>query len=187
MSTQNNLQGSRVGRDGWRRRVWYMSIFAMLGALMFCSKIIMEFLPNIHLLGMFTMVATLVFRTKGLIPIYIYVFLNGLFAGFNAWWVPYLYIWTVLWAMTMLLPRRMPRWLCVIVYPVVCSLHGFAFGILYAPAQALFFDLNFEEMIVWISTGALFDVIHGVSNFFAGLLVYPMAELLRKLMKKQNI
>ena len=67
------------------------------------------------------------------------------------------------------------------------SLHGFAFGILYAPAQALFFDLNFEEMIVWLSTGAVFDVIHGISNFFAGLLVYPMAELLRRLVKKQHL
>ena len=65
---------------------------------MFCSKVIMEALPNIHLLGMLTMVYTLTFRWKALIPIYIYVFLNGLYAGFNVWWVPYLYIWTVLWA-----------------------------------------------------------------------------------------
>ena len=28
-----------------------MAVFAMLGTLMFCSKILMEFLPNVHLLG----------------------------------------------------------------------------------------------------------------------------------------
>ena len=71
-------------------------LFGILSALMFVSKIVMEALPNIHLLGMLTVTYTIVFRKKALIPIYVYVFLNGLFAGFNAWWVPYLYIWTVL-------------------------------------------------------------------------------------------
>ena len=50
-----------------------MVIFSMLGTIMFCSKIIMEVLPNIHLLGMFTMVFTVAFRKKALIPIYVYV------------------------------------------------------------------------------------------------------------------
>ena len=82
--------------------------FAMLGTLMFCSKIMMEWAPNIHLLGTFTMVYTLTYRKKALIPIYVYVLLNGIYAGFSLWWIPYLYIWTVLWAVTMLLPRKMP-------------------------------------------------------------------------------
>ena len=164
-----------------------IALFAMFGSLMFCSKVIMEALPNIHLLGMLTMVLTLTFRWKALIPIYVYVLLNGLYAGFNAWWVPYLYIWTILWAITMLLPKRMPKWLSYVVYPVVCSLHGFSFGILYAPAQALFFGLNFEETLVWISTGAVFDITHGISNFAAGLLVVPLTAVLQKLCRRYNI
>lgn len=159
----------------------------MFGALMFCSKKIMEVLPNIHLLGMFTMVLTLTFRFKALIPIYIYVFLDGLFLGFNVWWYPYLYIWTILWAITMLLPKRMPRWLCCVIYPVVCSLHGFAFGILYAPAQALFFGLNFEETLVWVAGGAVFDIVHGVSNFAVGLLIFPFSNLIKKLARRQGL
>ena len=78
--------------------MYELVLFAMLGMVMFVSKIVMEFLPNIHLLGMLTMVYTIVFRTKALIPIYVYVFVNGLYAGFAMWWVPYLYVWTVLWA-----------------------------------------------------------------------------------------
>ena len=95
----------------------------MLAALMFCSKIIMEVLPNIHLLGMLTVVYTVVFRRKALIPIYIYVIINGVYAGFAPWWVPYTYIWAVLWAAVMLLPKKMPRKVAFIVYPIVCSLH----------------------------------------------------------------
>ena len=158
-----------------------MTVFATYAALMFISKIVMEFLPNVHLLGALTMVAALVFRKKALIPIYLYVLLNGVFAGFSVWWVPYLYIWTLLWGMTMLLPKKMPRGVAALVYPTVCSLHGFLFGILYAPAQAIFFGLTMEETLIWIASGAPFDVIHGISNFAAGLLVLPLSDLTKRL------
>ena len=153
----------------------------MLGTLMYCSKVIMSVLPNIHLLGMLTMTYTVVYRAKALIPIYIYVMLDGLFSGFNFWWLPYLYIWTVLWAITMLLPKKMPLKIAAIVYPIICALHGFAFGTLYAPAQALMFGLNFEQTVAWIIAGIPFDVIHGVSNIFTGMLVIPFSELMKKL------
>ena len=84
-------------------------LFALLGSLMFVSKLLLEFLPNIHLLGMFTTAYTITYRRRALIPIYVYVMLNGLYAGFQMWWLPYLYIWAVLWAMVMLLPKNMPK------------------------------------------------------------------------------
>ena len=164
-----------------------MAVFAMLGTVMFCSKIIMETLPNIHLLGMLTMAYTVAFRKKALIPIYLYVILNGLYAGFNVWWVPYLYIWTVLWAVTMLLPRRMPKGVKCVVYPIVCCLHGLTFGILYAPAQALLFKMSFQATVAWIASGFVFDLLHGIGNLFAGLLIVPLSELLIRLMKRQPI
>jgi energy-coupling factor transport system substrate-specific component len=165
-------------------RVFELVLFPMLGALMFCSKLIMEALPNIHLLGMLTMTYTLVFRKKALLPIYIYVMLNGLFAGFSMWWFPYLYIWTILWGLTMLLPRRMPKKVATVVYPILCALHGFAYGALYAPAQALMVGLNFEQTLAWIVAGIPFDLIHGVSNFAVGLLILPLSELLKKLIAR---
>ena len=156
-------------------------LFAMLAAIMFCSKVVMEFLPNVHLLGVLTMVYTIVFRKKALIPIYGYVLLNGLYAGFSIWWVPYLYIWTILWGITMLLPRKMPKGVKAVVYPTVCALHGFAFGVLYAPAQAIMFGLNGEQTLAWILSGLGFDLIHGIGNLAVGLLILPLSELLTRL------
>ena len=150
---------------------------------MFISKIVMEALPNIHLLGMLTVTYTLVFRKKALIPIYVYVLLNGLFSGFNAWWVPYLYIWTILWGATMLLPKNMPKAVACVVYPIICALHGLCFGILYAPVQALMVGFTFEETLAWIAAGFTFDVIHTVGNFAVGLLIYPVSEALKRLTK----
>lgn len=161
-------------------------LFAMLGTLMFCSKILMEVLPNIHLLGMLTMVFTIAFRKKALISLYIYVIINGIYCGFAVWWYAYLYIWTVLWAVTMLIPRNLPFKIKSVVYPIICGLHGILFGILYAPAQALFFGLDFKQTIAWIVAGFPFDITHGISNVFAGILVLPLSDLLIKITKKET-
>ncbi len=156
-----------------------IAVFGMLGAVMFASKMLMEILPNIHLLGTFIVAITVVYRKKALYPIYIYVLLNGIFAGFAMWWIPYLYIWTVLWAAVMLLPKNMPPKIAPTVYAVVCSLHGFCYGILYAPAQALMFGLNFKSVLAWIAAGFSFDVIHGISNLCCGVMIVPLIKLLR--------
>ena len=160
-----------------------MCVFAMLGTLMFCSKIIMELLPNIHLLGMLTMVYTIVYRRRALIPIYLYVALNGLYAGFAMWWIPYLYVWALLWGATMLLPRRMPTKIACVVYPLVCALHGLLFGTLYAPVQAIMFGLDFSQAVAWIVAGLPFDAMHALGNLFAGMLIVPLSSLLYKLDK----
>lgn len=160
-----------------------MCVFAMLGTLMFTSKVIMDLLPNIHLLGMFTIVYTVTFRKKALIPIYVFIFLTGLYGGFSAWWIPYLYIWTVLWGVTMLLPPNIPKKVACVVYPAICALHGFAYGILYAPAQALLFGFDLTQTLAWIASGLAFDAIHGVSNIFTGMLVIPLSNLLKKLVR----
>lgn len=167
--------------------VFELVLFAMLGMIMFVSKVVMEFLPNIHLLAMLTMVYTLVFRTKALIPIYVYVLVNGLYAGFAPWWVSYLYIWTVLWGVTMLLPKQMPKKIACVVYPLVCGLHGISFGILYAPAQALMYGMNWDATVAWVVAGWVWaDSVMAVGNTLAGLLIVPLTALLQKLMRVQN-
>ena len=179
MNTQSNkAQKSNI------LKLFEFILCIIFGTLMFASKIVMSALPNIHLLGMFIMLVTIVFRFKGLISIYTYVFLDGLFGGFSLWWVPYLYIWTVLWALTMLIPKRLPIWAKAAIYPTLCALHGLAFGTLYAPMQALFFGLDFKGMITWIIAGLPFDIIHCISNFCAGLLVLPLSTLLAKMLSK---
>lgn len=156
-----------------------VAVFGMLGAVMYVSKIIMELVPNVHLLGVFIVAFTVVYRQKALYPIYTYVLLNGIFSGFAAWWIPYLYVWAVLWGAVMLLPKKMPGKLQPIVYMAVCAAHGFLFGILYAPAQAVLYGLSFQGMLAWIAAGLPWDCIHGISNFFCGVLIMPIVYALR--------
>lgn len=157
-----------------------VAVFGMLGAMMYASKWLMEFLPNIHLLGVFTIAITVVYQKKALYPIYIYVLLCGLFSGFATWWVPHAYLWAVLWGATMLLPRRIPEKAKPIVYMSLCALHGFLYGTLYAPSQALLFGMNLKATIAWIVTGLPWDALHGVSNFICGMLIVPIIAILKR-------
>ena len=163
------------------RQVRDLCVFAMLAAIMFLSKLLMEWAPNIHFVGTLTMTYTLVYRRRALIPLYVYVLLMGVYAGFNVWWVPYLYIWTLLWGVTMLLPRHMSRKVAIPVYAIVCGLHGLAYGTLYAPAQAIFFGYTPAQTVTWIAAGLPFDALHAAGNVAAGLLIVPLRDLLNKL------
>ena len=154
-------------------------VFALLGSLMFLSKLVFEPLPNVHLLAVLTVVYTVCYRQKALYPIYLFVLLTGLYAGFNLWWAPYLYLWALLWGAAMLLPRSMPPGVAIPVYMLLCGLHGLLYGTMYAPAQALMYGLDLRGTLTWIAAGLPFDALHGVSNFCMGILVLPLTRALR--------
>lgn len=161
-----------------------IAVFAMLGTMMYVSKKLMEWAPNVHFLAMFTVSYTLVYRKKALIPTYVYVFMNGLFEGFAVWWMPYLYLWAILWGFAMLIPKNLPMPVTAVLAAFVCGLHGIAFGTLYAPFQALVFGLGFKSTIAWIIQGLPFDVTHCLGNIAASVLTIPLVTLLCRLEKK---
>ncbi len=161
--------------------------FALLGAILYVGDVALEFLPNIHMVGVLTVAYTVVYRSKALYPIAVYVLLQGLLSGFNTWWIPYLYIWTILWAAVMVLPRRMSTAVAIPVYMAVCGAHGLAFGTLYAPVQALIYGLNGAQTLAWIAAGFSFDVIHAVGNVCLGILVVPLVRLLQNVQRMASV
>ncbi len=162
-----------------------IAVFAMLGAVMFVSKVIMEWLPNIHLLGTLVIAYTITYRAKALFPIYAYVFANGLWEGFKPFdWLPETYLWLILWGITMLLPKNMPPRFAAIVYMIVSALHGLLFDVFYAPAYVLFAGISWERLGMILLVGIPYNILHAVGNFALGTLIIPIATLLRKLDKK---
>lgn len=154
-------------------------LFGLFPALMVGAQFALAALPNIHLTGVFIVILTRLFRAKALIPLYIYVFLMGLQLGFNLWWVPYLYVWVVLWGMAMLIPKNIPDKWAALAYPLVCSLHGFLYGTLWAFSQPFLMDLPWESLGIYIANGIPFDVTHGISNLVLGTLILPTCKALR--------
>lgn len=166
-----------------------IAIFAVLGCTMFVSRMVMASLPNIHLLGLFIGAATIVYKKRALFPIYVFVFLDGLlFQGFSPWWIPKLYLYLPLWAMFMIISKiNLPNNAKVPVYAAISALHGILFGILWAPAQAVMFGLNWDGMVAWWLAGVPFDIKHAVGNLSAGVLIVPFVNLLQRLNKTANI
>lgn len=162
-----------------------IAIFAMLGAIMFVSKVVMEGIPNVHLLGTFVVAFTLTYRVKALFPIYGYVFVNGLWEGFSPFgWLPEVYLWLILWGATMLLPQNMPKRIAPVVYMTVSALHGLLFGVFYAPVYAIFSGMGWNRVWLWIVAGLPYDILHAIGNFVLGMLIIPIVTLLKRLDKK---
>ena len=170
-----------------RKKQWLtvreICVFSMLGALLFCSKLLMEWAPNIHFIALFIITFTLVYRQKALVPIYVFVLLTGVYGGFNVWWIPYLYIWLPLWAIALLFPRRLPAVALTALSMLLGAAHGILYGILYAPAQALFFGMDLQMTVTWVISGAPFDILHAAGNLAACALTYPLTKLLFRLEK----
>ena len=158
-----------------------MTLFSMFGAVIFASKAMMAAIPNVHLVALFIISLTVVYRVKALYSIAVYILLEGVFFGFTTWFVPYLYVWPILWGVTMLLPKKMKTAVAVPVYSIIGGLHGLLFGTMFAPVHALFFGLNFKGMLAWIVTGFPYDLIHAVSNTIMCLLVVPLSSALRRM------
>ena len=163
-----------------------MVLFAFFGALMFVSKQPLEAFPNIHMLGMFTMVFAVVYRKKGIIPVIIFILLEGAYTGFGIWWIPYWYLWPILFLVALALPRKMPPKVAIPVYMIVCALHGLCYGTLYAPFQAIAFGLSLKGTLAWIAAGFPWDCVHAAGNFCFGALIYPFSRLLIKLENSTN-
>lgn len=167
------------------RHLEELVVFALFGALMFLSAQI-DIIPNCHPLALFIIVLTIIYRSKALIPLYLYVFLEGLIGGFSLWWVPYLYVWAVLWAISMLIPKRIPEIFAAVLICAVAGLHGIFFGALYAPFQCyVVYNGDWAMTFQWLIYGALFDITHCISNITASVLAVPLIALICKLSENE--
>lgn len=157
-------------------------LLALLAALMCIGDFAMEWLPNVHFVGVFIVVTTVIYRKYAILSIFVYWIVSGFVEGISLWWIPKIYIWAFLWAGVMLIPKHISEKSKNILYVIVCAIHGFlSFGVLYAPAQALIMGLDFKGTIAWIITGLPFDITQCVGNLVLGsLLIYPMTKIIKQ-------
>ena len=174
-------------------RIAYITLGAMLGALLFVAQIALAGLPNIEAVSLLIIVWTQVYRTGALPGIAVFIALEGVFYGFGIWWVSYLYIWFILWAIVMLIPRRRSEErltgkrlaLASLGWAVLSGAYGFSFGAL--TAIPWFFRGGPSAALAYWLSGIPFDIPHAIGNFAAALLLaVPLIELLGKLKKSMG-
>ena len=138
---------------------------ALIAAAMVIGQVIFAVLPNIEIVSLLVILTTLRFRRAALFPIYVFVMLEGVLYGFGIWWVSYLYIWTALWAVTMLVRENENPFL----FALISALFGLSFGALTA-IPYLFGGIGMA--ISYFVAGVGFDLTHCISNFIVALILF---------------
>ena len=150
---------------------------ALLSAILYVSKVALEFLPNVELVSLLTVLYTLVFGKEAFLIVTVFNLFELIQWGFGTWWVSYLYVWPLLVLITLLLKKIIKEEF--LIWSVVSGLFGLIFGslfaIVYLPVDSAY------ALAYWIS-GLPWDVWHGVCNFVLMLVIgKPLYLLLKKI------
>lgn len=158
-----------------------MVLLALLGALMMSTQVALAAIPNVHLVGVFVILAALLFGWKALFSVYIFVILEGLIYGFSMWFVNYLYVWTILTIIAICFRRNRSR----VFWAAVSGIFGLLFGALCSIPY--FFIGGWAAAFSYWVAGIPFDLIHCVSNaVLAFVLLMPLYDLCMKLLGKSR-
>lgn len=111
-------------------------LLALLGALLWVSKMALAWLPNIEPVSLLLVVYTVVLGWRVLAPLYVYVAMELLIWGIGFWSICYTYVWLVLVLLAMVF-RRMES---PLGWAVLSGAFGLSFGALCA-------------LVYWVSGG----------------------------------
>jgi len=152
-----------------------LCILALLGALMFVSKMVLSALPNIHLNAVLIILAVIFFGIRAMYSVLVYIMLEGLIFGFGLWWLSYLYIWPMLCILALIFRQNDSSF----IWAVIAALFGLCFGAL---CSIPYFFMGGWEMAFsyWIS-GIPFDLSHCLGNFITTFVLYsPLCKAMTK-------
>ena len=82
-----------------------MTRIALLSAILYVSKVVLEFLPNIELVSLLVILYSLVFGWEAMLIVTVFNLFELIQWGFGTWWFSYLYVWPLLCVITMLLKK----------------------------------------------------------------------------------
>ena len=152
-------------------------ILALMGALMFATKLALAALPNIHMNAILIILGAVFFGIRAMYSIMVYIMLEGLFFGFGLWWLSYLYVWPIFCLVALFFRKNESA----LVWAVIAAVFGLCFGAL---CSIPYFFIGGAEMAFsyWIS-GIPFDLSHCAGNFVISFALYkPLNSLIRRLL-----
>jgi len=147
-------------------------LLSLLAALLLVGQVALAFLPNIEVVSLLIIIYTLFFKKKTLYVIYLFALLEGLIYGFGTWWIMYLYVWTILWGIAMLMQKEKSPF----IWAFVSGFFGLAYGTLCSVPY--FIIGGVKTGLAWIASGLMFDVTHGIGNFVVALVLFQPLYLL---------
>ena len=152
-----------------------MAWMGVLTALLFMGQVIMSFLPNLEIVSLPIILYTIFFGKKVFWMIYGFVFLEGFLYGFGMWWFQYLYIWSILAVVVLLLRNNTSA----LFWSIISGFFGLSFGAL-CTLPYLITGGPAAAFSYWVS-GLGFDLTHCIGNVVLCLVLFkPLYALLQK-------
>lgn len=153
-----------------------MTRVALLSAVLYVSKLALDFLPNVEVVTLLIILYTLMLGKETIAIVMVFNLFQGLQWGFGLWWVSYMYTWPTLWLIVLLLRRLIKEEF--LLWSVIAGIFGLLFGAFFALAY-LPVDPGYA-LTYWI-TGLPWDVWHAVCNFILmAVLGKPFYQILKK-------
>ena len=153
-----------------------IALMGVLGALLILVQVGLAVLPNIELVSLLIILYALVFGKYALIPVFLFILVEGLIYGFGMWWLNYLYIWPILVVVALLFKKQRNH----LFWMIVSAAFGLCFGALCA-IPYLFIGGLPSAFAYWL-LGIPFDLLHCFGNGVVAFLLFnPLLKLLERL------
>ncbi len=150
----------------------------MMTAVVQVGKQGLSWLPNIEVVSLLFIIYTMTLGWKVLFVVYAFVLLQGALYGPGVWFIMYLYVWTILVIVTMLLRH----WDNVIVFTLVSGIYGLIFGALCTIPY--FFIGGVSMAFTWWVAGIPYDIIHAIGNATVCFVAYRPLRVVFKQIKR---
>lgn len=153
-------------------------IMAFCSAILVIAQVGLAVIPNVELVSLLCIIYTLYFRKKAIVIIYVFVAVEGIIFGFGLWWFSYLYVWTILWAITMIVSKWTKSF---VAWAIISGFFGLFFGMLTA-IPYLFMGGIAMAFTYWVN-GIAFDIAHCVGNVVTAVLLFkPLCFVFTRLL-----
>ena len=156
-----------------------LTALAVFAALMIALQVALAQLPNVEVVTLLIILATVFMGPKALLAVAVFVLAEGLIYGFHIWWINYLYVWPAL----VLVVWGLRKWSHPILWAVVAGFYGLLFGTLCSIPY--FITGGWGAGIGYIIQGIPFDLVHCIANVaLVALLYYPLERVLARVLPK---
>ncbi len=159
-----------------------LALPGILTAVLLGGQVALAALPNVEIVSLLVILYSLLLGRRVFLVVYAFALLEGFLYGFGLWWISYLYVWSLLAGLALILGRRERP---ALFWALVSGFFGLGFGALCAlpylaaggPAAALSY---------WLA-GLGFDLVHCGGNFGMCLLLFrPLHRLLGALLRRYD-
>ena len=120
-----------------------LALLGILTAVLLGGQVALAALPNVEIVSLLVILYALLLGRQAFLVVYAFVLLEGCLYGFGLWWVSYLYVWSILAGIALVL-RRMEA--PALFWAVVSGFFGLGFDLVHCIGNFLVCLLLFRPL-----------------------------------------